>query len=133
MPNIEIRSQISVNDLLSGVAQLNTNDLEQFVSQVLALRAKRIAPSVSEQEAELLETINRGLATDTQLRYNELVAKRQAEILTDAEHQELLALIDGIEQADAARAQALTKLAQLRNMSLKALMETLNIRPPAYG
>lgn len=133
MPTIEIRSQVSVNDLLNGVAQLNTNDLEQFVSQVLALRAKRVAPSVSKQEADLLETINRGLTADTQQRYNELVAKRQAENLTATEHQELLALIDAIERADAERAQALGKLAQLRNMPVKALMETLNIRPPAYG
>ena len=128
MSTIEIRSQVSINDLLNGVAQLNSTDLEQFVSQVLALRAKRVAPSASKQEAEILEKINQGLAQETQQRYNELVAKRQAEMLTDAEYQELLALIDSIEQADAERVQALTKLAQLRNMSVKALMETLNIR-----
>jgi hypothetical protein len=133
MPTIEIRSQVSVNDLLNGVAQLNTSDLDQFVAQVLTLRAKRVAPSVSKQEAELLETINRGLTADTQQRYSELTAKRQAETLTDTEHQALLGLIDHIEQADAERAQALGKLAQLRNMPVKALMETLNIRPPAYG
>lgn len=133
MPTVEIRSQVSLNDLLDGVAQLNPSDLEQFVSQVLVLRAKRVAPSVSKQEAEILEEINRGLAQETQQRYNELVAKRQAKTLTDAEHQELLVLIDRIEQADAERVQALTKLAQLRNISVKALMEILNIRPPAYG
>jgi uncharacterized protein (DUF1778 family) len=132
MSTVEIRSQVSINDLLNGVAQLNSTDLEQFVSQVLALRAKRVAPSVSKQEAEVLEKINEGLAQETQQRYNELVAKRQAEMLTEVEYQELLALIDGIEQADAERVQALTKLAQLRNMSVKALMETLNIRIPAY-
>ncbi len=123
----------SLNDLLNGVAQLNSSDLEQFISQVLALRAKRVAPNVSKQEAEILEKINQGLAQETQQRYNELVAKRQTETLAEAEHQELLALIDRIEQADAERVQALIKLAQLRNMSVKALMETLNIRPPAYG
>lgn len=133
MPTVEVRSQVSLNDLLNGVAQLNSSDLEQFVSQVLALRAKRVAPSVSKQEAEILEKINRGLVQETQQRYNELVAKRQAEMLTDAEHQELLALIERIEKADAERVQALTKLAQLRNMSVKALMDTLNTLPPAYG
>jgi hypothetical protein len=126
-------SQVSVNDLLNGAAQLDTNDLEQFVNKVLSLRAKRVAPSVSKQEAALLETINRGLTADTQQRYNDLTAKRQAENLTAMEHQELLALIEVIELADAERAQALGKLAQLRNMPVKALMETLNIRPPAYG
>ena len=133
MPTIEIRSQVSLNDLLNGVAQLDSGDLEQFVSQVLVLRAKRVAPTVSKNETEMLEKINQGLAPEAQQRYNDLVAKRQAETLTDEEHQELLALIERIELIDAERVQALTKLAQLRNMSVKALMDTLNIRPPAYG
>ena len=41
-------------------------------------------------------------------------------------------LIDTIELADAERVQALGTLAQLRNISVKTLMETLNIHQPAY-
>jgi hypothetical protein len=133
MPTAEVRSQVVLNNLLKGVAQLETNDLEQFVSQVLTLRARRIAPSLSRQETEMLEKINQGLPPETQRRYNELTEKRQAETLTHEEQQELLMLIEHIELADAERVQALTRLAQLRNVSVTALMNTLNIHPPAYG
>jgi hypothetical protein len=100
---------------------------------VLALRAKRIAPNVSNQEAEMLEKINQSLPFETQQRYNVLVTKRQSETLTPEEYQELLSLIDCIELADTERVQTLTKLAQLRNVSVTALMTKLNIRPPVYG
>ena len=133
MPTVEVRSQVSLNDLLNGVAQLDTSELEHFIDQVLTLRAKRIAPSFPEEEAEILEKINQGLPLDVQQRYNKLMAKRQAEALTPEEHQELLTLIDRIELADAERVQALTRLAQLRNISVTTLMTALNIQPPAYG
>jgi len=133
MQKVEVSSQISLSDLLNSVGQLNTKDLEQFISQVLTMRAKRVAPNVSNQEAEMLEKINRGLQLETQQRYNVLVTKRLAETLTSEEHQELLTLIDTIELADAERVQTLTKLAQLRNVSVTTLMKKLNIRPPVYG
>ncbi len=134
MPTIEVHSQVSLtDDLLKGVKQLGTSELEQFISQVLTLRAKRIAPSFSKQEAEILEKINQGLSLEMQQRYNMLVAKRQTETLTDDEHHELLSLIDQIELLDTERMQAIIELAQLRNLSVSALMATLNIRPPAYG
>lgn len=133
MPIVQSQSQINLNDLLNSVAQLNGNDLEQFVSQVLILRAKRVAPHVSEPEAELLEKINQScLSSQNQQRYNQLTNKRQAEILMPEEHQELLDLVEHIEQIDAERMQALIKLAQLRHVSISALMATLNICPPAY-
>lgn len=85
MPTAEMRSQVVLNNLLKGVAQLETNDLEQFVSQILTLRARRIAPSLSKHESEILEKINQGLPPDTQQRYK----------------QELPVLIEHIERADA--------------------------------
>lgn len=133
MPTVEVRSQVSLDELLNGVAQLDTSELEHFISQVLTLRAKRIAPSLPKEEAGLLQKINQGLPPDVQQRYDELTAKRRAETLTPEEHQELLALIDHIERADAERVQALTELAQLRNVSVTTLMAELVIRPPAYA
>jgi hypothetical protein len=132
MATVEVRSQVSVDELLNGVAQLDTPALEHFISQVLTLRAKRIAPSVSKKEAELLQQINQGLPPDVQQRYDELTAKRRAETLTPEGHQELLALVDRIEQADAERVRALIELAQLRNVSVTTLMAELSIRQPAY-
>lgn len=122
-----------MDELLNGVAQLDTPELEQFISQVLTLRAKRIAPSLPEEEARLLEKINQGLPPDVQQRYDELTAKRRAETLTPEEHEELLDLIDRIEQADAERVQALAELAQRRGVSITTLMAELGIRRPAYA
>ncbi len=132
MPTVEVRSQVSLDELLNGVAQLDTPELERFISQVLTLRARRIAPSLPKEEAQLLQKINQGLPPDVQQRYDELTAKRRAETLTPEEHQELLALIDRIEQADAERVQALTELAQLRNVTVTTLMAQLGIRRPVY-
>jgi len=133
MPTIEVRSQVSLDELLNGVAQLDMPELERFISQVLTLRAKRIAPGLPKEEAGLLEKINQGLAPDAQRRYDELTTKRRAETLTSEEHQELLALIDRIERADAERAQTLIDLARLRKVSVPTLMSDLGIRPPDYA
>lgn len=46
MSTIEVRSHVSLDELLNGVAQLETTELEHFVSQVLTLRAKRLSPSI---------------------------------------------------------------------------------------
>ncbi len=129
----EVRSQISLDELLSDVAQLDTPALERFVSQVLTVRAQRLAPSFPQGEAALLEKINAGMPQNVRQRYDVLSAKRRAETLTSEEHQELLTLIDRVEQADAERARALTDLARLRKISVPALMAALGISPPDYA
>lgn len=133
MSSIEIRSQVSLTELLQGVSQLDTRELDDFVSQVLTLRARRIAPSLAAEEARLLETVNRRLPTAAQQRFEELSVKRSEETLTAEEHRELLDLIDRIENADAERVRALTSLAQVRGVSVQELMNQLGILPTAHG
>jgi len=133
MPVIQVEAQVPVAELLKAVGQLSQPDLEQFVSQVIALRAKRQAPSLPQAEAELLLKINQGVPPDIQKRYNELIAKRQAEILTPDEYEELLRLTQQVEKLEARRVEYLAELACLRGTSLTALMENLGIRPPAYA
>lgn len=124
-------SKSELDQLLSGVAQLETADLERFAQQVNLLLAQRKVPSLPQSEAELLQQINQGLPKDTQHRYEELRAKLRAETITPAEHQELLTLVDIVEQADADRLQHLIKLSQLRQVPLPDLMHQLGIHPPA--
>lgn len=132
MPSVEVRSQVSLDELLRGVAQLDSGELEHFVSRVLTLRAQRIAPILVKEEARLLEKVNQGLSPANQERYRQLNAKRQAETLDPEEHAELLELIGRIEVADADRVRALTGLAQLRKVSVEELMADLGLRTPAY-
>lgn len=132
MTSVQIKSELPFDELLKAVEQLNLPDLERLMFQIIALQAQHKAPSLSKDEAELLLKINQGLSLDTQKRFDELVSKRQAETLTQSEHQELLGLTDQIEKLDAERVKYLADLAQLRGTSLTALMADLEIHPPDH-
>jgi hypothetical protein len=131
MPTINIQVDVSVDVLVKAAEQLSETELRQFTSQVLALNAKRTAPSVTQEEAELLLHINGHLPEDVQRRYDELMAKRDAETLGNEEHEELLRLTKQAEAFDVARVEALSKLASRRGVTLSALMRQLGIESPA--
>ena len=97
---------------------------------MLALSAKRMAPSITHEEAELLLHINSRLPEDVQQCYDELIAKRDAETLSDEEYTELLHLTKQAEAFDVARIEALSKLACLRGVTLAELMRQLEITSP---
>jgi hypothetical protein len=109
---------------------LDTRDLEDFLTEVSILLARRKVPSLPHREAELLREINQGLQATSQQRYNELSAKLRAETITAPEHKELLALIDESETVAAKRLEKLIELAQLRQTTLAELMTDLGIQPP---
>lgn len=132
MASIVVQSQVTLDDLLSGVGQLDSREFEDFISQVLTLRARRIAPSLTTEETSLLEKINQGLSPELQQRYDELSDKRVAETLSSDEHREMLELIDRVEHSDAERIRALTSLAQLRDLTIPELMDQLDIRSPSH-
>jgi hypothetical protein len=73
------------------------------------------------------------LPLPTRQRYAVLHEKLLDETLTTEEHQELGGLIERIEQADVERLTRLIELAQLRSISLDALMTQLGIRRSAYA
>lgn len=130
MSKVQVRSQIEleVDDLLEGVARLPTRDLESFTKRVLALRARRLANTLPDDESDLLRAINRGLPAEVHARFHELQAKRHDETISEAEYAELLDLIDQIELWDAERMQYLIRLAQHRNQPVDALLEQLGMR-----
>ena len=80
----------------------------------------------------MLLKINQGIPLDTQKHYNELLAKREAENLTNNEYRELLNLTEQIEKLQAQRIEYLAELARLRGISLIVLMETLGIQTQMY-
>jgi hypothetical protein len=93
--------------------------------------SERRAPHLSSAESELLLRINEPIPATMPVRFDQLVAKRDAGMLSADEHAELLTLVDEIELRDADRIAALADLAQLRGISLEALMEDLSIIHPA--
>lgn len=132
MSTVKVEVQLSSEELLKAVEQLNQPDLERFVSQVLALQAQRKASSLPQIEAELLLKINQGIPSDTQKHYNELIVKREAENLTNNEYRELLDLTEQIEKLQTERIEYLAELARMRGIALIALMENLGIQTQMY-
>jgi hypothetical protein len=133
MPTVQVKAQLSSDDLLLAAEQLNPPELEKLVWRIIALQAHRKAPGLSKDESELLLKINQGVPPDLQQRCDALIAKRQSETLTPGEYDELLRLTDQVEKLDAKRMEYLKKLAYIRRTSLRALMEELHIQAPAYG
>jgi len=118
----------TVDELVKAAEQLPQNDLEILTAQVLSLKAKRSAPDLPENEAELLKKINQGLPDNLQKRYQDLIANKQTETLTESEHAELLDLTHQAELHEAERLKYLTELARIRETSLTELLDHLGIQ-----
>ena len=130
---ITIKTQLSYDQLLRAVNQLDSADLEKFQAQVAKLKASRRGKSLPKQEADLLLKINQLRSPNSDTRYQELLVKQKNEELSKAEHKELSSLIDEYEAQDLKRVKYLTKLAKLRGVSLAELMQTLETSESQYG
>lgn len=107
----------------------------QFVTDVLSryitkARQFRLLP---ETEASLLKEINIGWPEETWQHYRELVSKRENEIITPSELDELTDLSDQLEIANARRYKALISLAKIRNTSVDDLIASFGIKQPVLG
>ena len=130
MPTVQLEAHLSSNKLLEAVEQLSISELADFVNDVMALRARRIAPNLPRRESELLQKINEGVPDSIQTRFDELRHLQEEDKLTETSHAELMRLIEQIENIDAQRIQYLAELAQLRQMTVRDLMAELGIKPP---
>ena len=124
--------QLSTEQIISSVAQLGAPELEQVFDRVLALRAERRAPHLSAVEASLLERINQAWPA-LRARMNQLKAKRNRGVISDAEDTELSELSQQAEIWHAERMAQLAQLAQLRGVSLPVLLGQLGISFPEHG
>ncbi len=130
MPSIKINSAINIGieEILNGVSDLETPELEKFLAAVAQLLAKKKVKTLSKRETELLLKINKPLLSDKlQQTYNTLYEKLQNDELTPAEHSRLLTLIKKREKKGEKRLAALIELAQLKNISPKELMRQLGL------
>jgi hypothetical protein len=132
MSTMKVEVQFSSEDLLKAVGQLSQSDLRKFISQAIAIQAQRTTSSLMQRESELLLKINQGIPVDIQKSYNDLIAKRDAELLTNDEYKELLRLTEQIEKQQAQRIEYLAELASLKGISLNTLMENLGIQTQNY-
>lgn len=126
-------TQLSTEQIISAVNQLSLPELDQIFDKVLAVRAKRIAPSLSTVESSLLARINQGLPAELRARMQQLKAKRADGSITDAEYEELTQLADQAEVMHAERMTALGELARLRGLRLPEMMTELGLHFPENG
>lgn len=119
---------MSLDELITAATQLNETNLDAFVQKVVALRTQRKAHVLPPIESQLLDQINQSVPIDLQAQYNVLRAKREVETLTEDEQEQLIELSKRIEQFGADRLEAMVNLAQLRQVSLAQLMESLGIQ-----
>lgn len=111
---VELLENLPRESLIKAVEYLET--LAHEAVQPLATTDLEIG------EAALLETIQHRLTSEEQMRLDYLRQQNETGIITDTEHQELLIYIDRVERQDIERAEALIKLAQLRQVDLKVLV-----------
>lgn len=128
MPVIQLKAELSFDQIANAVNQLSTSELQKLLSQ-LAVRPLYEEYRLSDAESELLMKINQGVPRDVQQRYSELIAKRDERTLTDEEYTELLQLTDRTELLDAERLGYLTELSGIQNKPLLVLMDELKIKP----
>lgn len=102
------------------------------VEELLGQQGQASEPHLNRAESELLQQINEGLPADTWREYRMLIAKRDAETLTEEEYQALIRLTDTVEIAHARRIGHLVELANLRETTLDELMDALGIGKPNY-
>jgi Rad3-related DNA helicase len=124
---------MSVDELIQAANQLNEPDLEQLLQQIVTLRASRKATLLPEEEALLLQEVNRSIPPELRTQYQQLREKFHAETLTPPEQETLIQLSKQIETFGVKRLESLAKLAQLRQVSLLDLMTTLGIPNVTYA
>ena len=127
--SIRITKQVDLglDDVLKGISELDTKNLEIFMQKLGHLIARRKVTTLPEREAVLLMKINKAIPPTLQKRYETLLEKNREERITPIEHQELLKVIEKVEVKNAERLERLIELSRLRNISLDELMKQLHL------
>jgi hypothetical protein len=133
MPVIQIDAQLSPNHILKAAEQLNKQQLGDLISNMLILKAKKEAPILSREESELLQQVNIGLSESEQQQFENLIDKRNAGIISEAELEALIKLTDKTEGFNVVRLTGFIELANLRQISLNQLLQELGIEPATYA
>lgn len=123
MPTTRTNKKFSTDQITA----LSQSELDKFINHAIVLRAKRRASSVSNNEAEILLEINRGLSPKMQKRFDELAEKIESGTMNNEEHQEFLHLTNSIEKHDAKRLELVGKLAEIRQQTFDEVMRDLGI------
>ncbi len=126
------QQNLSSQQIISAVQIMPLDELEHLVSDVLAVRAERVAPHLSSEEGKLLRTIQRTLPEVELLRMKELQVLRDDEKLSSEGFAELAGLIEKLEVIHAERMKAIVVLADLRGVTFQTAMKQIGLHLPDY-
>ena len=132
MSTLQIELDAPTEARLKEISVQKGEQVPDVASRLLAQAVRTARPAREVREAELLREINEGWSAERWQRYHDLVAKRQAETLTENEYSELATLTNEREVAHARRIERLFELADLRQTSIETVMQELGIKAPGY-
>lgn len=122
--------EISRENLLNAVVSLPENEFEGLIANAKRLRRKTSGNQQNKQ-IKLIKKVNEAaLSEDEHKRFYELVEKRRDENISENELQELVALTEKSEGLNVKRLKYLVEIAQMRNKSLREVMNELEVFPP---
>lgn len=133
--SITIQVKPLLEQRLRKSAAAKGQSVDQFVSALLEnnlVDPPSESLSVSHREAELLQNINLNVLPETWAYFHALKQKQQENTLSAQELAEYQQIAEKIETANAGRLQVLSELAQLRQVSLRQVMQDLGITPPVH-
>ena len=130
--SLTIQLPFSIEQQLRDKAARQGVSLEKYVAQVLSSgisdASGQQSPSLTEDD--LLLKINTSIVSQKELeRFHFLDRRRQAEKLTQKEHEELVRLVNRIEIAHAERLKWVLTLASIRKVSFQQLLADFGIKP----
>ncbi len=120
---------MQIKELIKGVEQLSSSEFEVFYHKLQTLRLQKMPDAIGEKENKLLKKINTPFTKKKKLRFNLLIAKRDAESLTKDEYEELLVLTEAFEKHELRRLKLLAKLADLKKTSLPEVINLYKLHP----
>lgn len=121
---------LSFSELVDTTANLQATEFDDFLRAVHTKRAQTHKLALSHDEAELLKKIYRKLPESVLRRLATLSEKSNSGELSNDEHEELVGLVEIAENHDAERVEDLASLAQIRGVTLRALMTQLGLSTP---
>jgi hypothetical protein len=129
MQTIEIRKgfKVGFEELVQSLTQLNSTELNSFLTKVNQIANKQEKLPISKQEEELIKQIKSIIPTSILKHFKHLQSKMYDDTITEKERSEMILLTDFMEQKSSERVLLLTKLSQLKGVSVLELVDTLKI------
>ena len=121
-------TQLDFQNFLQNAAKLSLKELEIFVKELNAVIQKKKQKDKKYKEKTLLSQLNQlTLNKQQQERYHLLSEKLEMETITAKEQKEYTTLINVDEELRNKRVAILIELAQLKSLTLSALMKDLGL------